>query len=165
MGELLTVEIGTVFWASLAFIIVLLILRKAAWSPILKGLREREESIEDSLREAEKARQEMTNLKSDNEKMIQEARAERERVMQEARSVGDSIVADAKAKAKVEADRLVESAREAIKNEKAAAMNDLKNQVAELSIDIAEKVVRGHLANDESQKQLLESLVKDVDLN
>ena len=79
MGGLLTVEIGTVFWASLAFIIVLLILRKAAWGPILKGLREREETIEESLRQAEKARQEMTNLKSDNEKMIKEAREERER--------------------------------------------------------------------------------------
>ena len=165
MGGLLTVEIGTVFWASLAFIIVLLILRKAAWGPILKGLREREVTIEESLRQAEKARQEMTNLKSDNEKMIKEARQERERVMQEARDMGDSIIAESKAKAKAEGDRLVESAREAIKNEKASAMNELKNQVASLSIDIAEKVVRGHLANDENQKQLVDSLVKDADLN
>ena len=164
-GGLLSVEYGTVFWTTLAFVIVLILLKKMAWGPILKALKEREESIERSLSEAEEARQEMANLNSDNERMMKEARVERDAMLKEAREMGDQAIADAKAKAKEEADKMVENARVAIQNEKAAAMSDIKNQVAGLSIEIAEKVVKERLQGDAEQQKLVESLMNDVNLS
>lgn len=165
MDALLSPSLGTMVWASIAFIIVLIILRRAAWGPILKGLKDREESIANSLNEAEKARDEIANLKSDNEKLLQEARNERDAILREAREMKDQMVADAKSQAKVEAEKMINSAREAVQNEKAAALAELKSHVASLSLEIAEKVVRQKLADDASQKELVDQLLKETDLN
>ncbi|MCH2197268.1 MAG: F0F1 ATP synthase subunit B [Flavobacteriales bacterium] len=165
MDALLSPSLGTMVWASIAFIIVLIILRRAAWGPILKGLKEREESIAESLNEAEKARQDIADLKSDNEKLLQEARVERDNILKEARELKDSMIADAKNQAKEEAEKMVNSAREAIETEKAAALADLKEHVAMLSLEIAEKVVRQSLSSDDSQKALVDKLLQETDLN
>ena len=165
MDALLSPSLGTMIWASIAFIVVLVILRKAAWGPILNGLKEREESIANSLNQAEKARQEIADLKSDNEKLLQEARNERDAILKEAREMKDGIIAEAKNQAKVEADKLVASAKEAVQNEKAAALAELKQHVAHLSLDIAEKLVRENLSNDDKQKELVGKLLDETDLN
>ncbi|MFT5182899.1 MAG: F-type H+-transporting ATPase subunit b [Flavobacteriales bacterium] len=165
MEGLLSVSLGTVFWASISFLIVLILLKKMAWKPILQALKDREESIENALSEAEKARSEMANLQSDNEKFLKDARIERDHILKEGREMRDSMVADAKGKAKEEADKMIESAREAIENEKNAAIADMKTQVASLSLDIAEKVIRQKLSDESQQQQLVESMLNDVKLN
>lgn len=152
-------------WASLAFIIVLLILKKFAWGPILDGLKNREETIARSLNEAEQARQEIAGLKADNEKLLQEARNERDAILREARELKEKIVSDAKGQAKKEADNLIAAAREAVNNEKLAALAELKTHVASLSLDIAEKVVRQHLSDDSNKKALVEELLKETKMN
>lgn len=165
MEGLLSVSLGTVFWASISFLIVLILLKKMAWKPILQALKDREESIENALSEAEKARSEMANLQSDNEKFLKDARIERDHILKEGREMRDSMVADAKGKAKEEADKMIESAREAIENEKNAAIADMKIQVASLSLDIAEKVIRQKLSDDSQQQVLIEGMLNDVKLN
>ena len=142
MGALLTPAAGVVIWTTIAFLTVLFILRKFAWKPILKGLKDREESIDNALGAAERARNEMANLQADNERLLQEARVERDRILKEARDMRDAMVNDAKGKAQEEADRMIAAAREAIANEKNRAVAELKNQVANLSIEIAEKLVK-----------------------
>jgi F-type H+-transporting ATPase subunit b len=163
--ELVKPEFGLIFWMLVSFLIVLFILGKFAWKPILKALKERETSIEDALRSADKAREAMENLKADNEKLLSEARAERERMLREARDTKDAIINEAKGKATTEANRLLQMAREAINNEKQAAITELKNQVATLSIEIAEKILREQLKDTEKQKQLAEKYLKEVKLN
>ena len=163
--ELLQPSFGLVFWMLVSFLTVLFILGKFAWKPILKSLKERETSIEDALRSADKAREAMENLKADNEKLLNEARAERERMLREARDTKDSIINEAKGKASAEANRLLTQAREAINNEKQAAITELKNQVATLSIEIAEKILREQLKDSEKQKQLAEKYLKEVKLS
>lgn len=165
MEGLLSVSLGTVFWASISFLIVLILLKKMAWKPILQALKDREESIENALSEAEKARAEMANLQSDNEKFLKEARIERDHILKEAREMRDSMIAEAKNKAQGEADKMIESAREAIENEKNAAIADMKAQVASLSLDIAEKVIRQKLSDDSQQQQLVEGMLNEVKLN
>jgi F-type H+-transporting ATPase subunit b len=165
MEGLLSVSLGTVFWASISFLIVLILLKKMAWKPILQALKDREESIENALSEAEKARSEMANLQSDNEKFLKEARIERDHILKEAREMRDSMITDAKGKAQGEADKMIESAREAIENEKNAAIADMKAQVASLSLDIAEKVIRQKLSDDSQQQLLVEGMLNDVKLN
>src|SRR6185436_10424483 len=127
--KLVTPDIGLLFWMLVSFSIVLFLLKKYAWKPILKSLKERETSIADALNSAKQAKEEMASLKADNEKLLAQARAERDLIIMEARS-----------KATVEADRLLQVAREGIRNEKVAAINELKNQVAALSLEIAEKI-------------------------
>jgi F-type H+-transporting ATPase subunit b len=163
--ELVQPAFGLVFWMLVSFLIVLFILGKFAWKPILKALKERETSIEDALRSADKAREAMENLKADNEKLLNEARAERERMLREARDTKDSIINEAKGKATTEANRLLQMAREAINNEKQAAITELKNQVATLSIEIAEKILREQLKDSAKQKELAEKYLKEVKLN
>ena len=165
MDALLSPSLGTMVWASLAFIIVLILLKRLAWGPILSGLKEREESISRSLGEAEKARQEIAGLKSDNEKLLQEARNERDAILREAREMKDQIVAEALEQAKSDAEKLIAAAREAVNNEKLAAMAELKIHVASLSLDIAERVVRQSLSNDQNQKELVEKLLQETKLN
>lgn len=165
MGALLTPAAGVVIWTTIAFLTVLFILRKFAWKPILKGLKDREESIDNALSAAERARNEMANLQADNERLLQEARVERDRILKEARDMRDSMVNDAKGKAQEEADRMITSAREAIANEKNRAVAELKNQVANLSIEIAEKLVRQNLSGDAANQELAEKLADDVKLN
>ena len=162
---LVTPDIGLVFWTTLSFLIVLFLLGKMAWKPILKGLKEREASIEDALQNAEKAREEMTKLQSGNEALLKEAREEREKMMVEARDMRDSMVSDAKVKAQEEADRMISQAKETINAEKNKAVAEIKNQVATLSIDIAEKILKTELASDDKQKALINNLIEDVNLN
>ena len=163
--ELVQPALGLIFWMLVSFLIVLFILGKFAWKPILNALKERETSIEDALKSADKAREAMENLKSDNEKLLAEARAERERMLREARDTKDAIINEAKGKAAAEANRLLQMAREAINNEKMAAITELKNQVANLSIEIAEKILREQLKDASKQKELAEKYLKEVKLN
>ena len=163
--ELVKPELGLIFWMSVSFLTVVFFLRKFAWGPILTSLKERETSIEDAINSAKKAKEEVQNLKAENERILQEARNERDIILREARETKDAIVNEARGKAQVEADRMINIAREAIQNEKMAAITELKNQVATLSIDIAEKVIRQQLTNDDKQKALVNDLLKDVKLN
>lgn len=163
--ELIKPAFGLIFWMSISFLSVLFILGKFAWPMILKALKEREESIANALNAARKAKEEMTALKADNEKLIIQARAERDLLLKEARDTRDSIVAEAKNKAQAEANKIMAQARESINNEKMAAITELKNQVAAMSIEIAEKILRQELSNDEKQKSLMDNLMKDISLN
>ena len=163
--ELIKPDFGLIFWMSISFICVMIILGKFAWPMILKALKDREESIANALNSARKAKEEMASLKADNEKLIIQARAERDQLLKEARDTRDSIVAEAKNKAQAEANKIMAQTRESINNEKIAAIAELKNQVAAMSIEIAEKILRQELSNDEKQKNLMENLMKDVSLN
>jgi len=163
--ELVKPDFGLVFWMTVSFLIVVFILRKFAWGPILTSLKERETSINDALNSAKKAKEEVANMKAENERILQEARNERDKMLKEARDTKDAIVSEARTKAQAEGDRIITIARETIQNEKLAAITELKNQVATLSIDIAEKVIRQQLAGDDKQKALVNDLLKDVKLN
>ena len=162
---LITPGIGLIFWMLISFSIVLLIIKKYAWKPILESLKNRESSIANALSQAEKARQAMAELKADNEAILKEAREEQSRILAEAREIRDKIVAEAKDKAQEEADKLVSGARENIENEKMAAVTEIKNHIATLSIDIAEKILKSQLAEDAKQKELVNTLLEDLKLN
>ena len=164
MDALLYPAFGTVLWASIAFLAVLFILRKAAWGPILKALSEREESIANSLREAEKAREEMAELNSDNERLLQEARAKRDEMLKESKDIASKLVSDAKADARAVASKEVESARLAIETERKAAVAELKAEVAKLSVDIAERLIKEELADSDKQKNLVDKLISESTL-
>ena len=164
MDALLTPAFGTVVWSSIAFLVVLFLLRKMAWGPILTALKEREESIATALNEADKARSEMSALQADNERLLQEARAERDGMLREAREMADKLVADAKGKAKEEAAREAESAREAIATERKAAVAELKSEVAKLSVSIAEQLIRAELADAGKQEALVSKLIDESPL-
>lgn len=165
INQLLSAPIGTVLWASVSFLIVMFLLKKFAWKPILEGLKAREHSIADSLTQAEKAKEEMANLQSENENLLKEARAERDLMLKEARETKEKLISDAKAQAKEEGEKMIASAKEAINTEKNAAMAELKSQVGSMSIDIAEKLVKGHLADKENQKTLVDSILNEIKLN
>jgi F-type H+-transporting ATPase subunit b len=164
MDALLTPAFGTVVWSTIAFLVVLFLLRKMAWGPILTALKEREESIAMALNEADKARSEMSALQADNERLLQEARAERDSMLREAREMADKLVADAKGKAKEEAAREAESAREAIATERKAAVAELKSEVAKLSVSIAEQLIRAELADAGKQEALVSKLIDESPL-
>ena len=163
--DLVIPSIGLIFWTSLVFIILLFLLGKFAWKPILSSVKERETKIESALEASKKAREEMAALKSQNEDLRKEALVERDTLLKEAREMKDKIVAEAKNTAKEEGERVIESAREVITNEKMAAVTEIKNQVATLSIEIAEKIVKEKLSTDEKQKTLVDGLVKEINLN
>ncbi len=163
--ELVKPEFGLIFWMSLTFLIVLIILKKFAWGPILGIIKERETSIEKALNSAQKAKEEMASLQENNERLMATARADRDLLLKEAREAKETIINEAKVKAVSEANRLISSARDTITNEKNAAITELKNQVAAMSIEIAEKIIRHELANDDKQKTLVSSLLKEVNLN
>lgn len=163
--ELVKPAFGLVFWMLVSFSIIVFLLKKFAWPVILGSLQEREKSISDALNAAEKAKLEMASLKADNEKLLAEARNQRDLILKEARDAKESIINEARSKATEEADRLLRLSREQIQNEKMAAITELKNQVATLSIEIAEKVIRQQLSNDDKQKQLVQDMLKDVKMN
>lgn len=163
--ELITPGLGLVFWTFLVFIAVFLFLRAKAWPTILSALKEREDSIQSALDEAEKARGEMAKLKSDNENLLQEARQERDQMLKEARDAANKVVEEAQAKATAEYNKIIEDARSEIQREKSQAMAEVKTQIADFSITIAEKLVRKQLNDQGSQKQLAEEYVKDLNLN
>ena len=155
---------GLFFWQLLIFIFLVLLLKKFAWKPILDTVNERESSIKDAMSEADKARNEMAAIQESNQKVLKEARAEREALLKDARNTGAEIVAQAKTDAKTEANKIISQAQEAIQNEKRAAVNELKNQVAQISLEIAEKVIDTELANKDKQTQLVDKLLKDGSL-
>jgi F-type H+-transporting ATPase subunit b len=163
--DLVTPDIGLLFWMTISFLIVLLLLRKFAWKPILSSLKEREETISNALDEAKKARKEMANQQAGNEALLAEARAERDVILREATETKVAIVAEAREKAKAEGEKAIKIARETIHNEKMAAITELKNQVATLSIEIAEKILKEELSSEEKQKSLISNLLDDVSLN
>jgi F-type H+-transporting ATPase subunit b len=165
MGALLTPAFGTVVWASISFIVVMLLLRRFAWGPILSALSDREQSIAGALSQAEKVRQEMAELSASNESQLNEARAERDRMMREAREMADQMVADAKNKAKEAADKEVASAKDAIAIERKAAVAELKAEVGTLSLEIAERLLREKLESSEEQKALVNRLIDESPLN
>ncbi|WP_396156374.1 F0F1 ATP synthase subunit B [Flavobacterium sp.] len=156
---------GLFFWQTLIFLLLVFLLRKFAWKPILDAVNEREEGIKNALLSAEIAKRDMQNLKSDNEKLLAEARVERDIILKEAREIKDKIISEAKEDAQVQAGKMIEQAKAAINSEKNAAMSELKNQVSSLSISIAEKVLREELSNKESQTKLVVQLLGDVKLN
>lgn len=165
LASLIEPAVGLIFWTSITFILLLVLLGKFAWKPILTAIKTREKSIETALKSAESALNDMRELKSANEIILTQARTERDTMLKEARETKEAIVAEAKVKANAEADRIMKTAREQITNEKNAAVAELKNQVAILSIEIAEKILRSELSNDEKQKALVSNLMKDVNLN
>ena len=158
-------SVGLFFWQSLLFIALILLLKKFAWGPILTAVEEREEGIRSALDSAEKAKSELENLNADNERILAEAKIERDALLKEAREIKDKIVNDAKEQANSEADKILTSAKEQINNEKLKAITELKNSVAELSIDIAEKVLRSELADKAKQEALVSNTLKESELN
>ena len=157
-------SIGLFFWQTIIFILLIFLLKKYAWKPILDAVNEREEGIKNALLSAEKAKKEMASLQSDNEETLKKARAERDSLLKEAREIKQQLIDDAKNEAQSEAKKIISQAQETIQNEKKAAISDLKNQVATLSIDIAEKVLKEKLSDDKTQMNLVKDLVKDVTL-
>ena len=163
--DLVKPAFGLVFWMIISFSVILFLLKKFAWGPILNSLTERENTISDALNTAQKAQEEMLALKAGNEKLLQEARNERDTLLKEAREAKEMIISEAKTKATEAADKILVSARENISNEKMAAITELKNYVATLSIEIAEKVLKQELADPNKQKELVQTLLKDTKLN
>ncbi|HET8830357.1 MAG TPA: F0F1 ATP synthase subunit B [Pelobium sp.] len=163
--ELVTPGIGLVFWTLISFLVLLMVLKKLAWKPVLTAIHERERSIEDALNKAELAREEMSRLSSENEVLLKEARIERDQILKEAKELKDQIVAEAKNTAQTEGAKLIEKAKIEINNQKIAALDEVKNQVAALSLDIAEKVLRKQFDDKQKQDALVSDLLKDVKLN
>ncbi|REH56210.1 ATP synthase F0 subcomplex B subunit [Tenacibaculum gallaicum] len=150
---------------ALILVILLVLLFKFAWKPIMAALTEREEGIQNALDQAENARKEMQNLHADNERLLKEARAERDTMMKEAREIKDKIIADAKQEAEEQTSTMVENAKATIKQEQQAAIAELKKKVGDLSIEIAQKVVRKELASQDDQLRLVEGMLEEVILN
>ena len=158
-------SVGLFFWQSLLFIALILLLKKFAWGPILTAVEEREEGIKDALEAAEKAKAEMQALNADNERILAGARIERDVLLKEAREMKDKIVNEAKDQANTEADKILISAKEQINNEKMKAITELKNQVADMSIDIAEKILKSELSDKNKQNELVSEALKINELN
>jgi len=163
--DLVTPGIGLIFWTTLIFFLLLIILRAFAWKPILNAVKNREASIKSALDSAEKAKEDMKKLLAKNEEILQKARAERDILLKEAREVKEQIINEAKEKAQQEAARLMENTRLSIKNEKTAAISEIKAQVAVLSVDIAEKILREKLSQSKEQSALITRLIDDVKIN
>lgn len=163
--NLLTPDFGLIFWQAITFLVVLFVLGKFAWKPIMGSLKERESSIEEALLSAEKAKKEMLFLQAENEKLLDEARKERDKILKEALAAANQIKEDAKAETQKISSKMIEDARAVINTEKQAALNEVKNQVATLSLEIAEKLLRKNLSSDKEQKELVGKFVKEVKLN
>lgn len=163
--DLLTPGEGLILWQLIIFVALFFLLKSLAWKPIINSLKERERSIQDALDTAERARLEMSQLRSDNEKLLKEAREERDRILREAREVSNRMKDEAQQDAKKTADRIIEDARAAINIEKQAALKEVRIQVAMFSLDIAEKLMKKNLSNDKAQKDLVDAYVKDLKTN
>ena len=163
--DLVTPGFGLIFWTSVVFIILLVLLKRMAWTPILNNVDARNKSIEEALEAAKNARDEMSNLKADNDRILKEARAERDEMLKEARELKANTVSEAKNAAKDEADKMIASAKVVIENEKAGAISELKNTVGSLSVDIAEKVLRAELKDVDKQNTFIADMLKDIKLN
>ena len=163
--DLITPDLGLIIWQLIGFAILFFILAKFAWKPILSALDERDSTIEASLNEAEKARLEMQNLVADNERLLQEARVERDEILKSANEFASQTMEIAKEEATKVGAKMIEEAKAVIETEKQAALTDVKIQVAELSLQVAEKLMRQNLSSEASQKELVEEFVKDIKLN
>jgi len=162
---LVSPDYGTIFWMVLAFSVVFFILRKYAWGPVLKMLKERDQSIDKALQSAAEAREGITRLKSDHEKMLQEAFAERDLLIAEARQIREQLITKARDEATQESARVFENARRQIESEKLAAITEMRQQVAALSVDIAEKILKRELSNRVQQESLIRQQLSDLKLN
>lgn len=156
---------SSIFWNSLVFIILLYLLAKFAWKPILSAVKQREESINNALEAADEARKEMANLKADNERLLAEARAERDAMLKEAKELKEKMVSEAKEEAQKEGQKLIEQAKISIENEKKVAVAQLKEQVATLSLEIAQKVIKNELSDTQKQTALISEYLKGATLN
>jgi F-type H+-transporting ATPase subunit b len=154
-----------IFWTTIVFIVFLILLRKFAWKPILGAVTEREESIKNALLSAENAKKEMQNLQADNQRILQEARLERDTMLKEAREMKEKMIADSKNEAQAQGLKMIEQAKATIESEKNAAVAELKAQVSNLSLEIAEKLLKDELSNKESQVKLVEKMLGDAKLN
>lgn len=163
--DLVTPGFGLIFWTSVVFIILLVLLKRMAWTPILNNVDARNKSIEEALEAAKNARDEMSNLKADNDRILKEARAQRDEMLKEARELKANIISEAKNAAKDEADKMIASAKVVIENEKAGAISELKNTVGSLSVEIAEKVLRAELKDIDKQNAFIADMLKDIKLN
>ncbi|WP_243348189.1 F0F1 ATP synthase subunit B [Parabacteroides sp. FAFU027] len=163
--ELVMPEFGLLFWMLVSFSILFFILKKFAWKPILKALADRENSIDEALKAADKAKEEMARLQEDNQRILKEAMLERDKILKEARELKDSIVSEAKNLATVEANKVLENAKIAIEREKTAAIEEMKNSIAIFSLDIAEKILKDRLTDDTRQKELVKKFVDQIEIN
>lgn len=163
--NLVTPAIGIIVWMTVVFLLLFFLLKKFAWKPILEMIKERETKISTSLALAKQTQEEMKELKASNEKMLQEAIQEREAMLRQANTMKEGIIAEAKHKAQTEADRIVENARLNILNEKNAAMVELKNQIANLSIEMAEKMLREELSNKDKHRLFVEKQMENIKFN
>ena len=162
--SLVTPDIGLLFWMCLSFGIVVFLLSKYAWKPILGAVKTREQSIADALNEAKKMRDDMAKMSASNEEVMRQARAEREVLLKDARDIRDKEISEAKVKAKAEADAMLGRAREDIRNENNAAIVELRNQVADLSLQVAERILKEKLGDAAAQKALVDKVMTDIDL-
>jgi F-type H+-transporting ATPase subunit b len=158
--QLVTPAIGLMFWTVVIFVLLLILLKKFAWKPILKAVDDRNSSINEALASAEKAKSEMEQLSADNDKILNEARIQRDSIIKEAREIKNKTISDAKNKASIDAEKIISSAKEQIRNEKMKAMTQLKNEIADISIQMAEKIIKSELKDAESQKKLIEEDLK-----
>ncbi len=165
INPLVLPDIGLVFWNTVAFLILLIVLGKFAWKPMLKGISEREDGIEEALRKAEKMKAEMATMQGETEALMQKAREERAVLIKEAKEQSDKMIADAKEKAKTEYDRILADAQLAITQQKNAALTDVKNQVGALVIEVSEKILRRALSNKTEQEKYIAELAEGVKLN
>jgi len=163
--NLVTPDIGLIFWQTVTFLIVLFLLAKFAWKPITDGLKERENTIAESLEIAKKTKEEMVKLKAENERILGEAREERDRILRAAQVSANAMITEAKDKANAEGLRLIENARAAINGEKQAAIAEIKNKAADLSIEIAEKLLKRQLSDNNNQRELVNEYIKEAKLN
>jgi len=163
--DLLIPEFGTIFWTLLVFSITLYILARFAWKPMLNALKQRDNSIAQALQAAETAKREVRQLQTESEKIMASARAERDKLLQETREFKESLLNEAREQAKKEGRKLIEDARDAIKNERTAALQDIKKQVSELSVAISEKILLHELSDPDKQKELIEKSLVDVKFN
>ncbi|MES2731782.1 MAG: F0F1 ATP synthase subunit B [Bacteroidota bacterium] len=163
--DLVTPGLGLIFWQTITFVIVLIILSKFAWKPILGSLKEREASIESALQMATQAREEMAVLKASNEKLLDEARLERDKILKAAQVSSETIIQEAKEKAQFEGNRILQETQQAIRNERGAAVADMRKEIVNLSVEIAEKLLKKQLQDEAAQKALVNELIKDTRLN
>ncbi len=163
--DLITPEFGLVIWMIISFGIVLFILKKLAWKPILKAIEQRENTIENSLQSAKHAKEEMSKVKADNEKILEQAKIERNNIINEGREIKEKIVNDARDEATKETQSIIDDARRTINNEKLAAIEEMKTQIVELSVNIAEKVISNNLKNDEAQRDYIKKTLDELNIN
>ena len=163
--ELVTPQIGLIFWTTIVFVLLLIVLNKFAWKPILDSVDERNKSIEEALKAADKAKEEMATLNADNQRILIEAKKERDLLLKEAREIKETIISEAKKNATIEADKIIISAKSQINNDKMKALVELKNQIAGLAIEMTEKILKSELSDKNKQKELIENALKSSELN